>query len=407
MLVTRSYDFNIKQNNHKQVKVLCEKSRLIYNKANYIIRNHYDQTKKWLRYNDLYHIFKNQESDLFYSISSDSTRQILMLLDRNYKAFFSAIKKYNQDKSGFLGQPKLPGYKQKYFIITFTGANQISQKKGFIHFPKKEQLNPIELPKDFGGKILQVSITPGLTFKCNLIYEQEVEEKQIENKDFISIDLGVNNLAAITSNQRSFRPILINGRWLKSTNQYYNKKKAKLQSKLVDSKTSKKIKSLTLRRNNRVKWFMHNTSKKIIQLCLDKQIGQIVIGKNKGWKQEINIGKKNNQKFVDIPFDTLIQQIKYKAEVYGIQVVLKQESYTSKCSSLDLEPICRQSSYVGKRIKRGLFKGTNYVLNADINGSLNIARKVFDDSFITIVDRGLVTRPLKVNPVDLQSKTKS
>lgn len=404
MLVTRSYDFNIKQNNLKQVKVLCEKSKLIYNKANYIVRNHYDQTKKWLRYNDLYHIFKNQESELFYSISSDSTRQVLMLLDRNYKSFFQAIKKYNQDKSGFLGQPKLPGYKEKYFIITYT-KNQIRIKNNQIIFPKKELLKPIQLPKDFKGKILQVSISPGLNFKCNLIYEQEVEEKQIENKDFISIDLGINNLAAITSNQRSFRPILINGRWLKSTNQYYNKKKAELQSKLTDTKTSKKIKSLTLKRNNRVKWFMHNTSKKIIDLCIKNNIGQIVIGKNKGWKQEINIGKKNNQKFVDIPFDTLIQQIKYKAEVYGIQVILKQESYTSKCSSLDLEPVRRQSSYVGKRIKRGLFRGTNYVLNADINGSLNIARKVFDDSFITIVNRGLVTRPLKVNPVKLSGFT--
>ena len=399
MTVTRTLDFNLQQNNLKQTKIICEKSRLIYNKANYIIRNHYTNTGKWLRYNDLYHIFKNQEDELFYSISSDCTRQILMFIDRNYKAFFQAVKKYNKDKTGFAGKPKLPGYKEKYFIITFTGANQIVIKNNHIHFPKKEKLIPIELPKDFAGKVLQVSISPGINFKVNLIYEQENDKEQINNKDFISIDLGVNNLAAITSNQRSFRPVLINGRWLKSTNQYYNKQKAQLQSKLTDTKTSKKIKSLILKRNNRVKWFMHNTSKKIIDSCIQNKIGQIVIGKNKGWKQNTNIGKRNNQTFCNIPFDTLIEQIKYKAEVYGIKVTLKQESYTSKCSSLDLEPVCRQSSYVGKRIKRGLFKGTNYVLNADVNGSLNIARKVFDESFIKIVDRGLVTRPLVINPV--------
>lgn len=407
MIVTRNLDFNIKENNLSTVKIVCNKSRLIYNKANYIARNHYKETGKWLRYNELYHIFKNQESELFYSISTDSTRQILMLLDRNYKSFFQAIKKYNQDKTRFLGKPRLPGYKEKYYVVVFTGANQIKIKNNFIHFPKKENIIPIKLPDNFKyNKILQVSITPGLSFKCNLIYEIQINKPQIENKDFISIDLGINNLAAITSNQRSFRPILINGRWLKATNQYYNKQKAKLQSKLTDTKTSNKIKSLTNKRNRRVKWFMHNTSKKIIDICIKTNIGQICIGKNKEWKQNINIGKRNNQNFSDIPFNTLITQIKYKASMCGISVIEKQESYTSKCSSLDLESVCRQSSYVGKRVKRGLFKGTDYILNADINGSLNIARKVFDDSFIKIVDRGLVTRPLKVNPVDLRLKTK-
>ena len=217
--------------------------------------------------------------------------------------------------------------------------------------------------------------------------------------------MGINNLATCTSN--TSKSFIINGKPVKSINQYYNKKKAKLQSKLQNKFTSKRIKKLTLKRNNKIKDYFHKVSTYIVNQAVSNDLNTIVIGKNDGWKQDTKMGKINNQNFVQIPFDLLIQQILYKSKLKGINVVLQEESYTSKVSFFDDDfiPTYGKSDNKlnpsGKRVKRGLYKTkTSTFINADVNGSLNILRKylnVSSDKIISVGSRGLVTRPLKIN----------
>ena len=193
---------------------------------------------------------------------------------------------------------------------------------------------------------------------------------------------------------------MVNGRPLKSVNQFYHKTKAKLQAQLGDQrKTSKRIQLMTAYRNNYVDNYLHNTSRTIVNLLQACDIGTLVIGKNDNWKQNINIGKKNNQSFTQIPHARLIDQLTYKCQLAGIKVIVTEESYTSKCSTLDLEPIQKHSIYLGKRVKRGLFKSAQGILlNADCNGSANIVRKVFPNAFANGIGSVAVT-PIKVMPL--------
>jgi putative transposase len=205
-------------------------------------------------------------------------------------------------------------------------------------------------------------------------------------------------LATLATNSEK-QPVLVNGRILKSMNQFYNKEKARLQSYIGDKGTSKRIDHLTLRRNNKIHDYMHKSSRFIIDYCLKNQIGNIVIGYNSQWKDEVNLGKRTNQKFVSIPYLKLVKQIQYKAEEVGISVFLNEESYTSKCDALALEEIKKHDVYLGKRVKRGLFKSsTKKLLNADVNGSLNILRKVIGDGFINLLNIGLADNPVRINP---------
>jgi IS605 OrfB family transposase len=167
-----------------------------------------------------------------------------------------------------------------------------------------------------------------------------------------------------------------------------------------NQKTSKRIKSLTFKRNNKVDYYLHTASRYIIDTLLENQISLLVIGNNENWKQNINIGKRNNQNFVNIPHEKLIQQLTYKAQLVGIKVIVTEESYTSKCSFLDLEPIKKQEVYLGKRVSRGLFKSSSgYVYSADVNGSLNIGRKVVGESaFSSDSIVSFVVKPLRVKP---------
>lgn len=251
----------------------------------------------------------------------------------------------------------------------------------------------------------QIRIIPKANyFVLEVIYEAKEKDIQSDNNRYLSIDMGVNNLAACSSNV--INSFLINGRPIKSINQYYNKTNAKLKSNLElvnKAKTSKKLRQLGLKRLNKLKWYIHNTSKFIIDKCIENEINTIVIGKNNGWKQEINIGKQNNQTFVSIPFSLLAEQIKYKGRLQGINVVEQEESYTSKVSFFDNDfiPVYGKTDAKlnpsGKRIERGLYQTKeNHYINADINGSLNILRKylnVASNSIIGERSRGLVVNP--------------
>jgi len=380
----------------KKIDNLSFLSKNLYNVALYTIKKYYEETGKHLGYNALEKQMRTGKQIDYISLPPNTSQQILMLVDQNFRSFFAAVREYSKNKNKFKGIPKTPKYKDKTKgrnILIFT-TNQAKQKGNKIFFPKKTQLESITSKVD---NLKQVRIIPQSScYIIEIVYKKE--QNYNENLDFskhLGIDLGLNNLATVVSDQPDIVPILVNGKPLKSINQFYNKKKAELQSKLKNQKTSNRIKNLTLKRNNKISNYLHNCSKFIIQWALQNNIGNIVIGYNPQWKQEINLGKRNNQNFVQIPFLKFIQQIQYKATLEGINVILNEESYTSKCSALDLEPIKKQENYIGRRIKRGLFQSSKTLINADVNGALNILRKATcNDEFLT--GRGVVVTPVRL-----------
>ena len=327
-----------------------------------------------------------------------------MLLDKNIKSYFGLLNKWKKDKKSLSGCPKFPAYKHKTKgrnIIIFT-ENQARINNGVISFPKKSGLENITTK--ISGTIKQVRIIPQSgCYVIEVVYEKE-QKVSNKNDNFLSIDLGVNNLATCITNVNN-DSFIINGRELKSINQYYNKKKANIQSQLEKNhnrKWSNRLTRLNNKHNNKINDYLHKCSRIVVDYCVKNDISNVIVGKNVGWKQNINIGKKNNQNFVQIPHAKLIYMIRYKLEDYGILLKENEESYTSKCSALDLEDLKKQDSYLGRRVKRGLFISSEGVkINADVNGAINILRKVSPNKGQEIVQtlrcRGQVVWPAKIN----------
>jgi len=385
----------------KNIDDLCFLSKNLYNYSLYKIKEEYSKTGHHFFYNEIEKVFRTTNQIDYRALPAPTSQQILLTIDRSFRGFFKSLRSWKKDRTKFNGCPKPPKYKDKVKgrnLIIFTSQQMRIQKDGTVNFPKKTGLKPL---KTKVNNLKQVRIVPQTgCYIIEVIYEKEItNHENLKLENFLSIDLGVNNLASITTNQSGLNPILINGKIIKSYNQYYNKQKSKIQSDLKKNHnkyTSKRINRLTLKRNNKITDYLHKTSHFIIDYCIENNIQNIVIGKNKNWKQNCNIGKVNNQKFVSIPFEKLINQITYKAELNSINVILHEESYTSKCSALDLEPIKKHEKYIGKRVKRGLFKYSNGLVNADINGSLNILRKVIGNDFISLLDRGFLHNPIKI-----------
>ncbi|WP_246259774.1 RNA-guided endonuclease InsQ/TnpB family protein [Oxynema aestuarii] len=249
--------------------------------------------------------------------------------------------------------------------------------------------NP-NLETSVAEKVVEVRIVPRCDcYIIEVIYE-EVEPTLKSNEWVASVDLGVDVLMAVTSNQPDFVPLLINGRPLKSLNQFYNKRKAFLQSQLKGNRpTSKRIQRLTRCRNQKVENYLHRASRYLVNLLVNRNITTLVIGKNEGWKQNAKMGKVNNQKFVGIPFNRLIEMLTYKCQLLGIKVAITEESYTSQSNFFNLDPLpvygetVKVPKFTGKRIKRGLYRtDTGFLCQADILGSYNILRKAFPNAFM-------------------------
>lgn len=386
---------------YSELDNLCFLSKNLYNKANYIIRQSFVKEQKYLNYNCIQKQLQN-DSD-YKALPSKVSQQVLMLLDRNWKSFFKSIKDYSNNKGKYMGRPKLPKYKHKItgrniLIYTIQAISKVELKKGVI----KLSGSNIRI-KTMQTNIQQVRVIPrNKEFIIEVIYNKQVDNLELNKDNIISIDIGLNNLATITSNKEGVLPSIINGRVLKSINQYYNKKQAKLYSFVGNKGKSNKLIKLTNKRNNKISDYIHKASRKIIDMCIFNDIGKIIIGKNKQWKQEINIGSKNNQAFVNIPHSMFIDMINYKAKLFGIDVILTEESYTSKCSFIDNESICKHETYLGKRVTRGLFKSNKgFKINADVNGSLNILRKVIPNFNINNIKNGIqgvVVPPIRLNP---------
>lgn len=368
--------------NSEELDILTFKCKNLYNKANYIIRQEFILNHKYISIYDMYSDMK-YDTDFLTIDNTRIARGVLRTLDANWKAFFSTIKDWKQNKSKYKGKPNLPNYlpKQgKFNAIFIAGSFRIKNNK--------LKLSTLDLEINYlnkDKKIIEINIKPlpSGKYQINIAYDYAEKELKKDNKNYCSIDLGLNNLMTLTSNKRGLKPLLINGRPLKSINQFYNKTKAFYQSELPKNTfNSKKINKLTEKRGNKINDYLHKASNLLINWCLENELNTIVIGYNEFWKCEINIGKRNNQNFVNIPFRKLIWFIQYKAKKEGISIKLHEESYTSKTSFLDLEDVKKHEEYKGYRKTRGMFiSNLGIKINADINGSLNILRKAVPTAF--------------------------
>lgn len=231
-----------------------------------------------------------------------------------------------------------------------------------------------------------------------VIYEKKEQDLNLDKDNFLSIDLGLNNLCTCISNV-GIKPFIVNGKIIKSFNQWYNKKRARLMSYIGDKGTSKRLRRLNNYRNFWIEDKIHKVSRFIVNICIENNIGNLVVGLNKGWKNGVNLGKRINQKFVEIPFSKLVEKISYKCKLVGIDFQVHEESYTSKVDHLAFEKLGKHDVYLGKRKKRGLFQSSiGKLINADINGTIGIGRKVFGDSYVSkIIGSGLAFNPVRVN----------
>lgn len=382
----------IKKNDslYKELDMLCILSKNLYNAALYTVRQFYFENKKYINWININNLFIKEKQPDYYALPCKVSQQTLKMVDQNMKSFFKALKAKNS-------KLKLPKYLDKTkgrFLITYTNQaiSKTELEKGYISLSKTN----IKI-KTKVQNVQQVRITPqNNVIVVEVLYKVDCKVNKSVVKKYCGIDFGLNNLMSCCFSDT--RPMIINGKPLKSINWYYNKKKAKLQSLLKNNKhTSNKIVNLTIRRNNRINNYLHKASRLFINYLVSNDITDVVIGYNKEWKQGINIGRVNNQNFVNIPYYKLLNMITYKCQLLGITVHVTEESYTSKCSFLDNEDVCKHTEYKGKRIKRGLFQSADgRLINADINGELNILKKVigkYNYDSIKVCSMPLVLQP--------------
>lgn len=376
---------------------ICFKSGLLYNYVLYNVRQGIFNEEYLKEYEFSTKLCKENQFD-FRNLPTAISQQVVTQVFSNIKGWIKAKKEFEKNPSKFHSKPKLPNYKkgEKQNMVVFT-TNTCRVKEGYIYFVKNI-ISPIKT-KIGDNKLCQVRIIPQATcYVVEVIYEKKEQDLNLSKDNVLSIDLGLNNLCSCINNVEK-QPFIVNGRIMKSFNQWYNKRKAKLMSFAGDKGTSKRLRQLNNYRNFWIEDHIHKVSRFVINYCVDNNIGSLVVGLNKGWKQEINLGKKTNQKFVEIPFSRLIDKISYKCKLVGISFYLSEESYTSKVDHLAFEGLEKHDVYLGKRKKRGLFQSSvNKLINADINGAIGIGRKVFGDSYVSrIIDSGLAFNPIKVN----------
>lgn len=405
----------IKPDNHnyQAVRTACRLAKSVFNVANYEIRQAFINENKVITHSDVDKALKKSSHDAYKGMpSAASAQRVIQVLGKDWKSFFAAIKDWKKNPEKYKGRPKLPRYAdhQKTFVV---GRNGFKIENGYVHLTGANDigLKPFKIiccdNQSFNEKadksiVQDIRFVPkGKCYFIEVVYKLRNSDKNIllNKSNVIGVDIGIDNLATIVSNQQGVSPVLINGKVIKSINNKYNRDKALLQS----LGKGKHIKSKSLKRDNWINDHLHKVSKRIIDLCLETDTGKIIIGKNKDWKQSINIGKINNQKFVSIPHAELIKKIQYKADVYGIEVIVREESYTSKASAIDLDniPNYRDDSpkvFSGRRVKRGLYKSHNgKIINADVNGAINIIRKEIGNAPIMgLFDSGCVFQPMRV-----------
>ena len=398
---------------YSKYKSACLLTKAIYNCANYYIRQHFFNGHWEINWQSADKYVRMKYPKLYNALPNQSTQSIIKKLGDDWTSFYEANKAFNINPQHFLGKPKPPQYKKKIgtFISSFQSMKVENNK---IHFPKKMNLAPINIiccqnqlfkATKNNAIVKEIRIKPqNNAFFLEVVYDKEIIQNNIclDKKNCLSIDLGINNLLTITTNQDDLRPILINGKVIKSINQQYNKSMAYYRHK----NNHALMNNIALKRHLAMKDIFHKISLFVKNYCLTHNIGQVIIGKNNFWKQDINIGKVNNQKFTMIPFELLISFMEYKLMEIGVEVVFQEESYTSKSDALayDILPIFDKANkekykFKGKRKQRGLYQSSiGKLINADVNGALNIMRKVIGDGFLgNLINSGCVFQPIRVN----------
>ena len=381
----------------------CHLSKNLYNHANYLVRNQFFEDGTWLRYNTLDKLLRQDAEYPDYKSmpTAQSAQQTLRLLDKNWKSFFKSIKDWTKHKDKYLGKPKPPKFLKKSGNYSLILTNQESKlKDGKIYFPRVFNgfaLSPKFINRTDYLSFQQVRFIPHKQrIIVEIIYSISIPISEPDNSRYIGIDMGVDNLVT-ASNNVGVTPFIINGRPLKSINQNYNKRIShyrEIAKRMNGRDYSKRMDSLTEKRNARIDDYLHKASRKIINFCIENDIHIIIVGKNDGWKQSSKLSKRVNQHFVQIPFEKLIRMIQYKAEEQGIAVISTEESYTSGTSFIDNEAPTRENYDKSRRVHRGLFKSNSGTLiNADLNGAYQIIKKVFPIEW----DRGCALHPIVVN----------
>ena len=416
MKTNRVEQHRIKKN-HKFFHIiddLCWKSKNMYNYGNYIVRQEFIETSKekeqglretanWIQYNKLFDMVKDSEP--YRELGSNVGQAALRKLDKSWKSFFESIKDYGKHPDKYLGRPKMPGYlpKENGRYECDLDNNKFKVIDGYVYFcwkPLKAMNNTFMTNIPEGTKLMQLRFVPkNGEYIMEIVYQIDVPDIKDESERIASIDLGVDNLMTITTNC-GVKPLVINGKPLKSINQYYNKKISEMRSELKkrhNADWSKEMQRFTIKRNNKVDDYIQKATKMVIDFCKENNIDTLVCGYNLGWKQESDMNKKTNQKFVSIPHESIVWRLSYKCETAGILFKRPEESFTSGTSFLDGEEPIKENYDKSRRVYRGLFvtkKGEE--INADVNGSYQIMKKVFPNAFADgIVGVGL--HPTVVN----------
>ena len=397
---------------YRALRELCRAAKNLTNEAIYQIRQHYFATGTFLPYRKCYAMLKNSPN--YRTLNSNMAQQILRKVDGSFRSFFGLLKLARQGKYA-LRDCKLPHYLPKdgyaTLIIGFVrlDGNRLvlpfSRSFGKTHEPVLITMPPILQ----GRKIKEIRILPKADarfFEIQYTYEAECIQRNLTKTNALALDFGVNNLVtAVSSSGHSF---ILDGKRLKSINQWFNKENSRLQSikdkQHYGRKTTSRQKALVTRRSNQVNDYMSKAACKVIDYCVANDIGTMVVGYNEAFQRNSDIGKRNNQTFVNIPYGRLLRKLEYLCALNGITFVKQEESYTSKASFWDRDeiPVYRKNTpekytFSGKRVKRGLYRAADgRTLNADVNGALNILRKSNVVDLRILYDRGEVDTPVRI-----------
>ena len=403
---------HLSKEDYKSLKELCHIAKNLTNEAIYNVRQYYFTEGKFLKYEKNYVILKNSPN--YKALNSNMAQQILKEVDCSFKSFFGLLKLAKQGKYAFK-DCKLPHYLPKDGYTTLViGFIRLNSNKLILPFSNsfKKSHKAVEItipPVLLDKKIKEIRILPKANarfFEIQYIYETNCIQRNLNQSNALALDLGINNLVTAVSN--TGKSFIIDGRKLKSINQWFNKENARLQSikdkQHFGKKTTNHQKAIARNRNNKVNDYMNKTARIIIDYCINNDIGTLVVGYNVTFQRNSHIGKQNNQNFVNIPYGRLRDKLSYLCELNGIIYVEQEESYTSKASFWDNDDIPvynndnpKEYEFSGSRVHRGLYKTANgMVLNADINGALNIMRKSSVVDMNILYGRGEVDTPIRI-----------
>ena len=397
----RRVEQHVIEKRHPQFRAIDEmalSSKNLWNLANYHVRQAFIFQQQYLTNTAVFHLLK--AADAYQALPAKVANQVLLQLHQAWTAFFEAMEEYREHPGRFQGRPGLPKYLHKT-----QGRNLLIFELGCIWKAELRvgeiavsQLGRIGETRQHPTSVQQVRVVPKADhYVVEVVYE--AEEKRGSGLDpdlFVALDPGVNVLAALTSNKPGFVPRLVSGKPVKAVNQLYNKQREHEQKQLAKGKeprfTSHRLARITTKRNRRVMHYLHTVSRRIVELLVAQGIGTLVLGKNPFWKTRVALGKKNNQEFVQIPHATFLELLTYKAEALGIRVIVTEESYTSKASFLDLDPLPtydptqgadqeEKPHFSGSRDGRWYRVKGRAPMHSDVNGSFNIGRKVFPTAF--------------------------